>query len=68
MAFEVMEAGPDGWCDWVHPLPGYLMQCCDCGLVHQMEFAIVPAHGNPKFNEGESADAVIIFRAKRHET
>jgi hypothetical protein len=25
---------PDGWTDWVHPLPNYRMQCCDCGLVH----------------------------------
>jgi len=27
--------------EWVAPLPGYLMQCCDCGLRHQMEFRIV---------------------------
>ncbi len=28
-----------GWCDWVTPKDnGYLMKCCDCGLVHEMEF------------------------------
>lgn len=29
----------DGWCDWVQPaMSGYRMSCCDCGLVHNMEF------------------------------
>ncbi len=27
---------------WVQPKPrGYLMACCDCGLVHRMNFRIV---------------------------
>lgn len=30
----------DGWSDWIHPLPGYKMACCDCGLVHNLEFRI----------------------------
>ena len=30
----------DGWSDWIHPLPGYKLACCDCGLVHNMEFRI----------------------------
>lgn len=32
--------GDDGWSDWIHPLPGYKMACCDCGLVHNLEFDI----------------------------
>lgn len=59
----------DGWCEWIHPLPGYLMQCCDCGLVHEMQYAIVPSHencGDAELNEGETKDGVIIFRARRH--
>jgi hypothetical protein len=32
----------DGWCDWVCPKPrGYLMQCCDCELVHEVDFRVV---------------------------
>lgn len=67
--FEVMEAGEDGWCDWIHPIPGYLMKCCDCGLVHEMAFEIVvrdeELQGGP-LNEGEDeATGVIVFRAKR---
>ncbi len=29
--------------EWVQPTRrGYLMQCCDCGLVHRMDFTTVP--------------------------
>lgn len=28
--------------EWVQPVPeGYFMKCCDCGLVHRMNFRIV---------------------------
>lgn len=30
----------DGWTEWVHPLGGYRMACCDCGLVHDLEFRL----------------------------
>lgn len=64
--FLQMKAGEDGWCEWVHPLPGYLMACCDCGLVHEMEFAIVAAQpDNLTFNDGEDTGHIVIFRARR---
>ena len=64
---EDMHAGDDGWSEWVHPEPGYLMGCCDCGLVHEMQFSIVPANGSEKaFNSGETKEGVIIFRARRY--
>lgn len=30
----------DGWCDWVYPKKDetFLFKCCDCGLVHELEF------------------------------
>jgi hypothetical protein len=32
----------DGWSDWVCPRPqGYLMQCCDCELIHEVDFRVV---------------------------
>jgi hypothetical protein len=70
MEIEQMFADEEGWSDWIHPLPGYLMQCCDCGLIHDMEFAIVPRSdvaGDGSFNEGENEQHMIIFRAKRHD-
>ena len=39
---EPQEATEDGWCDWVCPKPqGYLMQCCDCELIHEVDFRVV---------------------------
>jgi hypothetical protein len=32
----------NGWTRWIQPIKrGYLLKCCDCGLVHRMEFRIV---------------------------
>lgn len=38
--FRQEHGDEDGWSDWIHPLPGYKMACCDCGLVHNMQFRI----------------------------
>lgn len=30
-----------GWTEWIEPiLKGYKLACCDCGLVHNMNFRI----------------------------
>lgn len=43
--------------EWVEPIrKGYRMKCCDCGLVHIMDFRLVPAKGRGK---------AIQFRARR---
>lgn len=39
-AFPLEHGDAEGWSDWIHPLPGYRMACCDCGLVHDMQFRI----------------------------
>ena len=46
--------------EWVVPRRKYyLMGCCDCGLVHKMEFKLVPSwHG---------LGQKIVFRAWRDE-
>lgn len=54
---HVVEKDGD-WSEWVRPLPGYRFACCDCGLVHEMQFDI------GKSDAGE--EGVIIFRARRH--
>jgi Zn-finger protein len=52
MKFEQVEAG-----EWVQPKrKGYLMKCCDCGLVHRLDFRLV------KNKRG----SFIQFRAFRH--
>lgn len=63
---EPMHPDEDGWSEWIHPLPGFLMQCCDCGLIHEMQASIGQTidRGGP-FNEGEDEDSVVIFRMRR---
>ena len=32
----------DGWTEWQFPIhKGYLMQCCDCNLIHEVDFKVV---------------------------
>jgi hypothetical protein len=59
---------PDDWSEWVCPDPTqYFMKCCDCGLVHEMQFNIV------KYSEGDECkpfndpNVQVVFRARRHE-
>lgn len=53
MRYEKVESG-----EWVQPQrKGYKMMCCDCGLVHVMDFRIV------KQGKGQG----IQFRAFRNE-
>lgn len=63
----------DGWCDWVQPAELYRMGCCDCGLVHDMQFRIVRVKedlGNGVFTLGDEiprTKALVHFRARRNE-
>lgn len=35
-------AESDGWSRWITPTPNrYKMCCCDCGLVHNVDFRII---------------------------
>jgi len=61
----------DDWSEWVCPDPkGYLMKCCDCGLVHEAEFRIVCYKSE---TEREDCDIVddpnlqAVFRMRRSE-
>ena len=61
----------DDWSEWVCPDPkGYLMKCCDCGLVHEAEFAVVRYKSE---TEREDCDMVddpnlqAVFRMRRSE-
>ena len=45
---EPQEEVENGWCDWVCPKPqGYLMQCCDCELIHEVDFRVVQYEPKP---------------------
>lgn len=41
MRFEVPRPKKSGWTKWIQPtMQSYFMACCDCGLVHTMDFRV----------------------------
>jgi hypothetical protein len=58
LEFEKHIENDDGWCDWTYPIhKGYLMKCCDCGLVHEVEFQVLK---NIKKKKDGSKDGVLM--------
>jgi Zn-finger protein len=66
-----MIAGEDGWSEWVQPTMGsYLMQCCDCGLIHEMQFGVLRKgadlpDGSWEAHELPQEEYRVEFRARR---
>lgn len=66
------ETTEDGWSRWVPPLmDGYRMACCDCGLVHDMQFQAVRVDERDPDGTwyGEDLDVDeyrVLFRARRN--
>lgn len=58
--------------EWVQPTrKGYLMKCCDCGLVHRMDFRLIKiATGNKiqfrafRIKPKKSSDSQTINQAE----
>ena len=65
-----MFAGVDGWSDWVQPHhEKYLMKCCDCGLVHEMQFRAVKDEPASQFVDvDKQTKALVVFRARRRKS
>lgn len=58
------------WSDWVCPDPkGYLMKCCDCGLVHEAQFAVVryETESNEDCEPVVDQNVQSVFRMRRSE-
>lgn len=62
----------DGWSRWVPPtMARYRMGCCDCGLVHDMEFKAVRVtkqHGDGSwdYEDLSTEEFRVMFRARRN--
>jgi len=53
--YKTHEAGENGYTEWVTPVEvGYKMSCCDCGLVHSLDFRVTD-------------DYRVQFRVRRNE-
>ena len=64
------EENEGGWSDWVCPKPdSYLMKCCDCGLVHEMQTRVANYEPKPSEDFVVSTDPNLQtqFRMRRHE-
>jgi hypothetical protein len=56
----------DDWSGWVSPDPEqYFMKCCDCGLVHEMQFKVARYSEGDKCEFVADADLQAVFRARR---
>lgn len=50
----------DGWSRWVYPNPkNYRTACCDCGLVHDLQFRTRERHVEVRFRRNNRATAAI---------
>lgn len=57
----------DGWTDWVQPKhTKYKLKCCDCGLVHEMQFRVVKDTRRSRLCDIEDqVKGLVVFRARR---
>ena len=54
------------WSEWVCPDPTqYFMKCCDCGLVHEMQFNVVKYSDGDKCEDFDDPYVQAVFRARR---
>jgi hypothetical protein len=50
--------------EWIQPVRrGYRMACCDCGLVHEMDFRI--AGGRVQFRAARATRSTALLRRHR---
>lgn len=60
----------DGWTEWVCPKPkGYLAQCCDCGLVHEIDTRVAKYEPRPSenFEVVTDPDLQVQWRVRRRD-
>jgi len=71
MKIKPIGAKNDGWTTWQHPkMTGYLMQCCDCNLIHEVQFKVVKITKRKRWGWKEMENATkeyeIEMRMKRY--
>jgi hypothetical protein len=70
---KLIEPGTDGWSEWITPkMAGYHMGCCDCKLVHLIEFKVMQvtgtdADGDPEGYPADPAVFKVQMRVRRDE-
>ena len=70
--YDQVEDAGDGWTTWIQPvMSGYKMACCDCGLVHDLDFKAVRVKsknddGTWNFVELDDGRYRITMRVRRN--
>lgn len=70
--YPLLIPNEDGWSDWYNPrMSGYKMACCDCNLVHVMEFKVMRvvtrnADGSSKGEEMPQDKFSVRMRVRRN--
>jgi hypothetical protein len=64
-------ANDDGWTEWQMPARHYRMGCCDCGLVHNVEFRVIVVgrrtkKGGYRVKRMNPAGCRVEFRVSRN--
>ena len=60
-----------GWSRWIDPvMKGYLMKCCDCGLVHEMDFKtyLIGKYKGDRIGTELPDTFKVSFRARRRKS
>jgi hypothetical protein len=50
----------EGWSRWIEPIEqGYKMSCCDCGLVHTMDFRVDDGRAQFRVKRNNRSTALV---------
>lgn len=70
--YPVERQGDNGWSRWIAPIhKSYKMACCDCGLVHELQFRVVKegssdGKGGWRILPARVRKLRVLFRARRN--
>lgn len=68
---RIVESDKNGWSDWHCPnKKRYRMGCCDCGLVHDVQFKVIKITGSKKgyvrYQDISQVGLAVKLRARRN--
>lgn len=64
MRYAKHDIDEDGWTGWIKPAEGYRIRCCNCRLVHDVQFRIV--NGGVRWRVRQHKRATAASRRKTY--
>lgn len=60
MKYDHYETDANGWTVWIRPAQqGYKLSCCDCGLVHVLNFRVCDGHAEFQAKRANRSTAMV---------